>query len=113
MNDYPIKCPFCVLVDLIYVARVNGFMSGNVPKTHCNMYYCHDCKSSIFHENNEFIGWTFKREYNGNEYQITWFEENKNTTIRKNWKVITTFSGKANLTPNNLVGKIPTILTFL
>lgn len=107
------QCSFCPDTELIHGAMISGFTSGDVPKTDCNMYCCHQCNSNFFYKELKLIGWSFKKNYCGNEYYVTWFEENDQTVLRKNWKLVTSFRGQIKITPYNLDQKLPTILTFL
>ena len=113
MSGCIIKCSFCPKLDLEYCGIQWEHNSGLIPQERpCQQYCCHACHTDFYY-NSSFmlIGWSFKADYRGDRFAVTWFE-NK-TVLFKNGYAITEFTNRAHLTPSNLIQKLPTILVFL
>lgn len=111
MSEYIIKCSFCPTLNLLYSGVEHGWNCGNIPRHH---YCCVACYSDFYYDSSfRLVGWDFKVDYKSDRYSVNWSELDGNTLLFKNGYVITEFTNRANLTPFNLVQKLPTILVFM
>ena len=76
--------------------------------------YCNNCKCS-YHINNDgkHYGWQFIISYKKMHYFCQHFYDSNYTHIYCGNALIKTFSGKTDITPQNFLNKLKTILTFL
>jgi hypothetical protein len=110
------KCLFCPQLDTVKsdFTEVNGVI--------CYTHDCPRCKTNYFVIGNLIKGWQFcVMEHKRHRYWISWTEDSSHTEIKTvslnnpgtGMKKIISIPGQANLTPHNVLQKLPTILTFL
>lgn len=117
--NYLVKCKFCPAVTLVYYHTVETKLVTEMP---CYTYNCPACKSSFFYQNERLMGWLFVIDYKDYRFYVTWLEsKGKASTIieevslsrsNEGFKKIVEIDGATNLTPHNILQKLPTILTF-
>jgi hypothetical protein len=87
-------------------------LSKNV--TDYDDYECPKCKTLYCYKyNSELIFLAYRINYNNSDYRITYYGRINETQIRDiKYKLILELNGRCNLTPTNIISKLPILLTF-
>lgn len=104
--NYRVKCSFCPNIDL-------NDLGYNATYIGSHTYSCSACKSHFFYEVERLVGWVFSVTYKSKYYTIDWNERDSKTYLSTSLKTICSFNNRPDLTPHNLVKKLPNILLFL
>ena len=100
------KCLFCVEEEVLKHSGI--------------IHRCGNCKTSYFILKDILVCWQFSVPYKDNTIWVTWDADESTIIIRlyvpldssDSSKIVAVLDESSHITPNNILSKLPTILTF-